>query len=88
MDHCTLYINWTAPDTLLGVPIRNYTINVTRHSDGAVLLAADTTNTTEYLHSVIILGETLDISVAAVNDAGIGSVSTVMAVTPVSSEQV
>ena len=59
MDHCILIASWTAPDTLQGVPI-NYTINITRHSDGAVL-RSDTTNTTEYLYSVSSLGETLEV---------------------------
>ena len=85
-DHCTLRINWTAPYTLQGVPINYYTINITRHSDGAVLLASDTTNTTDYFHSVIILGEKLDIAVAAVNGAGTGNESIVMESTPTSSE--
>ena len=64
VDHCTLRLTWTAPYTLQGVPINYYTINITRHSDGAVL-RTDTTNTTEYLYSVSSLGETLEIEVAA-----------------------
>ena len=87
-DPCTLYVNWTAPYTLQGVPIRNYIISVTKHSDGAVLLEADIANTTDYFYNVSILGETLDISVAAVNDAGIGNKSTVMTQTPTSSEPI
>ena len=71
VDHCTLHFTWTAPYTLQGVPINYYTINITRHSDGAVL-RSDTTNTTEYLYSVSSLGETLEVVVAAVNDVGTG----------------
>ena len=76
VDHCTLRLTWTAPYTLQGVPINYYTINITRHSDGAVL-RTDTTNTTEYLYSVSSLGETLEIEVAAVNDAGTGNKSSI-----------
>ena len=71
VDHCTLHFTWTAPYTLQGVPINYYTINITRHSDGAVL-RSDTTNTTEYLYTVSSLGETLEVMVAAVNGAGTG----------------
>ena len=76
VDHCTLNLSvtWTAPYTLQGVPINYYTINITRHSDGAVL-RSDTTNTTEYLYTVSSLGETLEVVVAAVNGAGTGNVS-------------
>ena len=77
VDHCTLRLTWTAPYTLQGVPINYYTINITRHSDGAVL-RTDTTNTTEYLYSVSSLGETLEIEVAAVNDAGTGNTTTII----------
>ena len=72
VDHCTLHFTWTAPYTLQGVPINYYTINITRHSDGAVL-RSDTTNTTNYFYNVSILGETLEVVVAAVNDVGIGN---------------
>ena len=74
VDHCTLHFTWTAPYTLQGVPINYYTINITRHSDGAVL-RSDTTNTTEYLYTVSSLGETLEVVVVAVNGAGTGNVS-------------
>ena len=77
--NCSLHITWTAPYTLQGVPINYYTINITRHSDGAVVWS-DTTNTTEYLYSVSssqLLGETLEVVVAAVNGAGIGNVSNI-----------
>ena len=67
-----LVISWTAPYTLPGVPIRNYTINITRHSDGAVL-KTDTTNTTEYWYMYI--QEDVVFMVAAVNDAGTGNAS-------------
>ena len=70
----TLHITWTAPYTLLGVPINYYTINITRKSDG-VMLRSDTTNTTEYLYTVSSLGETLVVLVAAVNDVGTGNSS-------------
>ena len=76
VDHCTLHFTWTAPYTLQGVPINYYTINITRHSDGAVL-RSDTTNTTEYLYTVSSLGETLEVMVAAVNGAGTGILSSV-----------
>ena len=76
VDHCTLHFTWTAPYTLQGVPIKYYIINITRHSDGAVL-RSDTTNTTEYLYSVSSLGETLEVVVAAVNDVGTGNVSNI-----------
>ena len=85
VDHCTLLVNWTAPYTLKGVPIKYYTVNIAKNSDKAELVF-DTTNYTEYNHSVIILGETLDISVAAVNGAGTGNASTVIIATPTSSE--
>ena len=75
-NNCTLNVTWTAPYTLQGVPINYYTINITRHSDGAVL-RTDTTNTTEHLYNVTVLGETLRIEVAAVNDVGIGNTSDV-----------
>ena len=74
VDHCTLHFTWTAPYTLQGVPINYYTINITRHSDGAVL-RSDTTHTTEYLYTVSSLGETLVVVVAAVNGAGTGNES-------------
>ena len=77
VDHCTLRLTWTAPYTLQGVPINYYTINITRHSDGAVL-RTDTTNTTEYLYSVSSLGETLEIEVATVNGAGTGNATVIM----------
>ena len=86
VDHCTLHFTWTAPYTLQGVPINYYTINITRHSDGAVL-RSDTTNTTEYLYTVSSLGETLEVVVAAVNGAGTGNVSFIITQTPSSSEQ-
>ena len=76
VDHCTLHFTWTAPYTLQGVPINYYTINITRHSDGAVL-RSDTTNTTEYLYTVSSLGETLEVVVAAVNGAGTGNASSI-----------
>ena len=85
VDHCTLHFTWTAPYTLQGVSINYYTINITRHSDGAVL-RSDTTNTTEYVYTVSSLGETLEVAVAAVNDAGIGTVSFTVTQTPSSSE--
>ena len=85
VDYCTLHFTWTAPYTLQGVPINYYTINITRHSDGAVL-RSDTTNTTEYLYTVSSLGETLEVVVAAVNGAGIGNVSSIVTQTPSSSE--
>ena len=81
VEHCTLHLNWTAPYTLQGVPIDNYTINITRHSDGAVL-RSDTTNTTEYLYTVSSLGETLEVVVAAVNGAGTGNMSSTTTQTP------
>ena len=85
VDHCTLRLTWTAPYTLQGVPINYYTINITRHIDGAVL-RTDTTNTTEYLYSVSSLGETLEIAVTAVNDVGTGNAASTMTQTPSSSE--
>ena len=85
VDHCTLHFTWTAPYTLLGVPINYYTTNITRHSDGAVL-RSDTTNTTEYLYTVSSLGETLEVILAAVNGAGTGNVSSIISQTPSSSE--
>ena len=69
VDHCTLHFTWTAPYTLQGVPINYYNVTITRHSDGTVLRFY-TTNTTEFLYSVNRLGETLEVVVAAVNDAG------------------
>ena len=85
VDHCTLHFTWAAPYTLQGVPINYYTINITRHSDGAVL-RSDTTNTTEYLYSVSSLGETLEVVVAAVNDAGTGIESNITVSIPSSEE--
>ena len=85
VDHCTLRLTWTAPYTLQGVPINYYTINITRHSDGAVL-RTDTTNTTEYLYSVSSLGETLEIVVTATNGAGTGNDTSIMIQTPSSSK--
>ena len=76
-----IHFTWTAPYTLQGVPINYYTINITRHSDGAVL-RSDTTNTTEYLYNVSILGETLEVVVAAVNDVGIGNTSNIVIISP------
>ena len=78
-------LTWAAPYTLQGVPINYYTINITRHSDGAVL-RSDTTNTTEYLYSVSSLGETLEVVVAAVNDAGTGIESNITVSIPSSEE--
>ena len=77
--NCSLHITWTAPYTLQGVPINYYAINITRHSDGAVVWS-DTTNTTEYLYSVSssqLLGETLEVMVAAVNDVGTGMAASI-----------
>ena len=74
-----MVITWTAPYTLQGVPIHYYTINITRHSDGAVVWS-DTTNTTEYHYSAISqlqLGETLEAVVAAVNDVGTGATASI-----------
>ena len=85
VDDCTLHVNWTAPYTLQGVPINYYIINITRYSDGEVLMS-EKANTTSYVHNVIILGETLDILVAALNGAGTGNFSTVTIETPTSSE--
>ena len=87
-DGCgTLNITWTAPYTLLGVPINYYTINITRHSDG-VVLRSDTANTTEYLYTVSSqLGETLEVLVAAVNDVGTGNSSNVTALYSLSSSK-
>ena len=80
-DACsTLNITWAAPYSLQGVPINYYTINITRLSDGAVL-RSDTTNTTEYLYTVSSLGEILKVLVTAVNDAGTGNTSSIMAQT-------
>ena len=81
-DACsTLNITWAAPYTLQGVPINYYTINITRHSDGAVLRSY-TTNTTEYLYTVSNgLGEILKVLVTAVNDVGTGNTSSIMAQT-------
>ena len=79
VTNSSLHITWTAPYTLQGVPINYYTINITRHSDGAVVWS-DTTNTTEYLYSVSssqLLGETLEVVVAAVNDVGIGMAASI-----------
>ena len=77
LDPCTLYFNWTAPYTLQGVPINYYTINIIRHSDGAVVWS-NTTNTTEYHYSVSsLLGEALEVVVAAVNDVGTGDNSSI-----------
>ena len=74
--HCTLNFTWTAPYTLQGVPINYYTINIS-HSDGAAL-RSDITNATKYPYTVNSLGETLEVAVAAVNDAGTGNVSSVV----------
>ena len=86
--NCSLLITWTAPCTLQGVPIRYYTINITRHSDGAVVWS-NTTNTTEYHYSVIsqLLGETLEVMVAAVNDVGTGALTSITIPPPVPSNQ-
>ena len=85
VDSCTLGFTWNAPSSLEGVAI-NYIINITRHSDGAVL-RTDTTNTTEYLYSVSSLGETLEIEVTATNGAGSASnAKIIMTQTPSSSE--
>ena len=86
VDHCTLHFTWTAPYTLQGVPINYYTINITRHSDGAVL-RSDTTNTTEYLYSVSSLGKTLEVVMAAVNGVGTGDTTSIMTQSPSSSEK-
>ena len=85
LDYCTLHFTWTAPYTLQGVPINYYTINITKHSDGAVL-RSDTTNTTEYLYAVSKRGETLEITVAAVNKVGTGNTSSITFTSPVIGE--
>ena len=85
VDHCTLHFTWTAPYTLQGVPINYYNITITRHSDGAVL-GSYTTNTTEFLYSVSRLGETLEVVVAPVNDVGTGNSSSILALSPTTSE--
>ena len=85
VDNCTLRFTWIAPSSLKGVAIY-YIINITKHSDGAVL-RTDTTNTTEYLYSVSSLGETLEIEVTATNGAGPAKNATIiMTQTPSSSE--
>ena len=64
-----LKCTWTAPDTLQGVPILKYIFNITKHSDGAVLVS-NTTTTTEFVYTVTKLGETLELVVAAENEVG------------------
>ena len=83
VDNCALRFTWIAPSSLEGVAI-NYIINIT-DTNGAVL-RTDTTNTTEYLYSVSSLGETLEVEVTAVNDAGTGNATIIVTQTPSSSE--
>ena len=71
VSNCTLQVTWTPPYTLAGVPIRRYTFTITALSTGQVE-ESGTTNTTEIYFSWLSINETLNISVAAVNDVGTG----------------
>ena len=71
VGNCTLKVTWTPPYTLAGVPIRRYTFTITALSTGQVE-ESGTTNTTEIYFSWLSINETLNISVAAVNDVGTG----------------
>ena len=70
VDHCTLRLTWTAPYTLQGVPILNYTIGVNIDTDDPFMFSSDTT---EYLYTPDALGETYTIMVTASNQAGQGA---------------
>ena len=71
---CSVLITWTAPYTLKGVPILNYTINT-------IILATDTINETE--HSYMYNSpKTVVFMVAAVNDAGTGNASNITITLP------
>ena len=55
VDHCTLHLTWTAPYTLQGVPILNYTITI----NPDIRSDSDTfsTSTVEYLYRPDALGK-------------------------------
>ena len=72
VNSCTLLVTWSPPYTLHGVPIRNYTFTIAALSTGQVE-ESGTTNTTELHFSLRSINETYNISVAAVNDVGIGN---------------
>ena len=78
LNSCTLRVTWTPPYTLHGVPIRNYTFTITALSTGQVE-DHGTTNNTEIHFSLRSINETFNISVAAVNDVGIGKSSSISA---------
>ena len=75
VDHCTLRLTWTAPYTLQGVPILNYTIGVNIDTDLPFMFSSDTT---EYLYTPDALGETYTIMVTASNQAGQGAGSEII----------
>ena len=71
VDHCTLRLNWTAPYTLQGVPILNYTITI--NPDIGSESEAFSSSTVEYLYRPDALGESYTIEVTALNQAGAGA---------------
>ena len=81
VDHCTLHFTWTAPYTLQGVPILNYTITV----KGTVEEQYMSSNT-EFLYSPSDLSEVFEIVVAAVNAVGLGVESDIMVDPPSTGE--
>ena len=70
MDHCTLRLTWTAPYTLQGVPVLNYTIVVNADTDDPFTFSS---KTTEYLYTPNALGVSYTIIVTASNKVGPGA---------------
>ena len=69
MDYCTLWLTWTPPYTLQGVPILNYSITINPSVGGMTVY----TSNSEYLYTPGALGVTDEIVVAAINQVGPGS---------------
>ena len=82
MDHCTLHLIWTAPYTLQGVPILNYTITI--NPDIGSESETFSSSTVEYLYRPDALGESYTIEVTALNQAGAVAGSGITVNTPTS----
>ena len=81
VDHCTLNFSWTAPYTLQGVPILNYTITIRGAMEEQYM-----SSIAEFLYSPSDLNEPLEVIVAAVNAVGVGPEFDIMVDPPSSGE--
>ena len=72
-DSCCYQLNWSPPFTLPDVPILGYNINITNNNGN--VLQTNVSNTTQWEYCPEEFGDH-DISVAAVNGVGEGSITT------------